>query len=112
MLGKTCSPVQDGRDGCVHQSNVFPRAVVIRRRRVATRRQFSGSNAEAAGLVGLDSRGVISDVIVAVPGKPVGNLGHLALQLENVGIGNVARLTIIRAGRRHEIDVMVQNIKN
>jgi 2-alkenal reductase len=69
-----------------------------------------GSSAAEAGLQALDARGQLGDVIVAAGGKAVSTVADLSLALEEVGIGNRARLTVIRNGRRQEIDVMVQDI--
>ena len=55
-----------------------------------------GSSAARAGLQGIDERGRLGDVIVAVDGKPVATLADLALALERIGIGNTVRLTVLR----------------
>lgn len=68
-----------------------------------------GSSAARAGLAGLDARGLIGDVIVAVDGREIASLAELFLALEQVGIGHEARLTVVRDGRR-EVSVLVQDI--
>jgi 2-alkenal reductase len=69
-----------------------------------------GSSAERAGLRGLDARGRVGDVIVAANGRPVTELADLAAELERVGIGNRARLTVLRQGSNVTVDVVVQDI--
>jgi 2-alkenal reductase len=69
-----------------------------------------GSSAEKAGLRGMDSRGRVGDVIVAANGKRVTALADLAAELARVGIGNRARLTVLRQGSTVTVDVMVQDI--
>ena len=63
-----------------------------------------GSGAARAGLTGIDASGRIGDVIVAVEDRPVASLADLALELERVGIGNPARLTVLRDGDRRDVD--------
>jgi S1-C subfamily serine protease len=69
-----------------------------------------GSSAARAGLQGIDERGRLGDVIVAVDGKPVATLADLALALERIGIGNTVRLMVLRNNRRVEVDVPVVDI--
>ncbi len=69
-----------------------------------------GSGAEQAGVSGIDARGKIGDVIVAVDDQPVSTLADLALELERVGIGNRARVTLLRDGSRRDVDIVVQDI--
>jgi 2-alkenal reductase len=66
--------------------------------------------AAQAGLQGIDDGGRLGDVIVSVESKPVSNVADLSLALERVGIGNRARLTIIRNGNRRDVEVSVQDI--
>ncbi len=68
------------------------------------------TSAARAGLRGIDERGRLGDVIVAVDGKPVGTVAELASGLERVGIGNTAKLTVLREGSRVDVDVKVQDI--
>jgi 2-alkenal reductase len=69
-----------------------------------------GSSAARAGLRGIDERGRLGDVIVAVGGKQIGTVAELARKLEEVGIGNTARLTVLRNNGRAQVDVEVQDI--
>lgn len=69
-----------------------------------------GSAAAEAGLAGLDARGRLGDMIVAVNGSKVATLPELALALEEVGIGKKAQLTVIRDGQRRDIEVAVKDI--
>jgi 2-alkenal reductase len=69
-----------------------------------------GSSADRAGLVGIDQRGKLSDIIVAVGDKRVSGVGELALALDGVGIGNNARLTVMRDNATREVEVTVQDI--
>jgi 2-alkenal reductase len=69
-----------------------------------------GSTAAQAGLVGIDHAGRLGDVIVAVEGKPVATVSDLAAVLERVGIGNKARLTVVRGGPRRELSATVQDV--
>lgn len=79
-------------------------------RGIAVQSVRTGSSAEAAGLVGLDARGMLGDVIVAIDGKPVTSLAELSLALDARGIGNRAKLGLVRAGRTLDVDVLVQDI--
>jgi 2-alkenal reductase len=69
-----------------------------------------GSSAEKAGLRGLDGRGRVGDVVIAANDKRVAHLADLAAELERVGIGNRARLTVLRNGSTTTVDVLVQDI--
>ena len=69
-----------------------------------------GSTAAQAGLVGVDEAGRLGDVIVAVEGKPVATVSDLAPVLERVGIGNKARLTVVRGGARRELTATVHDV--
>ena len=71
-----------------------------------------GSAAETAGLQGLSPRGELGDVIIQAEGRPVSNVAELSLVLERVGIGNKARLTVIRDGREREVTLSVQDIND
>jgi 2-alkenal reductase len=68
------------------------------------------SAAADAGLRGVDAQGRVGDVIVAVDGRAVATAADLALALERTGIGNRARLTIMRGGSRTNVEVAVQDI--
>lgn len=69
-----------------------------------------GSSAQKAGLEGVDRRGRVGDIITAVGGKPVARLAELAEELDKIGIGKDATLTILRGGREMELSVTVQDI--
>lgn len=68
-----------------------------------------GSSAASAGLTGVEGR-QLGDVIVAVQGKPVSSTADMSIVLEAVGIGNSARLTVLRGGQTRQVDVLVQDI--
>lgn len=70
----------------------------------------AGSSAAQAGLTGIDGSGELGDIIVAVDGKRVATTAELSLELDIVGIGNKARLTIIRGGERRDVEVGIQDI--
>ena len=70
-----------------------------------------GSPAEKAGLRGLDiSHRSLGDVIVAVNGKPVDRLPDLANELEEIGVGKTATLTVDRSGQEITMRVEVADI--
>lgn len=70
-----------------------------------------GGAAERAGLRGVDMRGQrLGDVIVAVNDKAVESVSDLAAELERVGIGKEAKLTVLRDGRRVDVVVTVVDI--
>ncbi|MBI1208412.1 MAG: trypsin-like serine protease [Azospirillum sp.] len=70
-----------------------------------------GSSAERAGLRGTDrARRQLGDLIVKVGDQPVASLSELAAELERVGIGNPAELTILRDGRAATVTVTVMDI--
>ncbi len=92
--------------------SVLPEEAAIRLglRGVAIQAVQPGSAAARAGLRGVDQLGRLGDVILAVDGRPVASLADLALELERVGIGATASLTILRDGRRRQVEVEVQDI--
>ena len=68
----------------------------------------SGSPAAQAGLRPLDRRsGELGDVIVAVNGRRVATLSTFVAELDRVGIGNLAELTVLREGREVKLRVRV-----
>lgn len=69
-----------------------------------------GGSAAQAGIEGVDPRGGLGDVIIAVEGKPVTSTADMSIALEAVGIGNRARLTVLRDGRTREVSVTVQDL--
>ena len=69
-----------------------------------------GGSAAQAGIEGLDERGQLGDVVVAVEGKPVTSTADMSIALEAVGVGNKARLTVLRDGRTREVSVIVQDL--
>ena len=69
-----------------------------------------GSAAAGAGLRGIDGQGRLGDVIVAVDDRAIISVADLALELERVGIGNRARLTVLRDGNAVEVEVEVEDI--
>ena len=70
----------------------------------------SQTSAARAGLRGINDQGRLGDVIVAVEGKPVATVADLARELERIGIGKTATLTVLRGGSRVDVDVQVQDI--
>ncbi len=69
-----------------------------------------GSSGEEAGIMGLDDHGQLGDIIVAVAGNPVNSIANLSAALEEVGVGNRTTVTIVREGRRRNVDVLIQDI--
>ena len=70
-----------------------------------------GSPAARAGLRGLDlDRGRLGDIIAKVNGEDVHTSAEFAAALDKVGIGNVARLTVVRDGRPMEVSVTVADM--
>lgn len=70
-----------------------------------------GGAADKAGLRGLDlQRQQVGDVITAVNGVKVRSVSELATQLEKVGIGKVAKLTVRRGSNEMEISVTLTDI--
>jgi 2-alkenal reductase len=71
-----------------------------------------GSPAAAAGLVPVDRRtGEVGDVIVAVNGRPVEQMGTFAAELDRAGIDNVAELTVIREGKERKVRVKIIDVQ-
>ncbi|HJS84195.1 MAG TPA: trypsin-like peptidase domain-containing protein, partial [Acetobacteraceae bacterium] len=74
-------------------------------------RVVPGTPAAQAGLQGADLQtGTIGDVITAVNGTPVRTVAQLSAQLDAVGIGNVAHLTVERDGQSRTVDVRVADM--
>ena len=70
-----------------------------------------GSPAARAGLRGLDlDRGRLGDVITQVNGEEVRTVADFAAALDKLGIGNTARLAVLRDGRQMEVSVTVADI--
>ena len=69
-----------------------------------------GSSAAAAGIRGLNDRGELGDIIVAVAGIPVNSIAEFSAALDQVSIGNLASLAVIRAGKQRTIEVQVEDI--
>ena len=72
-----------------------------------------GTPAAAAGLQPLDRRsGSLGDVILAVNGRPTETLPTLAAELDRVGVGNAAELTVMREGKERRVRVNVIDLKD
>jgi len=70
-----------------------------------------GSPAAEAGLQGINrATGAIGDVITHVDGRTVQSIADLAAQLERIGIGHRAELTVVRDGRIRNVSVGVLDI--
>jgi 2-alkenal reductase len=70
-----------------------------------------GSPAERAGLRGIDRQaGRLGDVITHVEGRRVRTLAEFADALRERGIGQRAKLTIVREGREQSVEVEVADI--
>ena len=71
-----------------------------------------GSAADQAGLRAFDmQQGVMGDIIVAVDGKPVANVAQMARALEKTGIGNKAKLTVLRDNQEITVNVVVIDLE-
>ena len=69
---------------------------------------LAGTPAAQAGLKPYDRRsGDLGDVIVAVNSRPIESLPTLGAELDRVGVGQVAELTVIRAGEERRVKVKV-----
>ncbi len=78
---------------------------------VVVARTVAGSSAERAGLRGIDpGSGRLGDVIVGINGKPVRRLNDLVQELEQVGVGNRAKLAVRRNGNEVTIEVEIVDI--
>jgi 2-alkenal reductase len=78
---------------------------------VVVLRVLPGTPAAQAGLQPADLQtGTLGDVITAVNGTPVQTVAQLAAQLDAVGIGNVAHLTVERDGQSRTVDVRVADL--
>ncbi len=71
-----------------------------------------GSAAEAAGLKGAtvsrDGGIVPGDTIVAIAGKPVDGVGKLLSTLDDHKVGDVVKVTVLREGKKVDVDVALQ----
>ena len=67
-----------------------------------------GSPAATAGLKAYSRRTQeLGDVIVAVNGRPIESLPTLGAELDRVGVGEVADLTVVRDGKERRVKVKV-----
>jgi S1-C subfamily serine protease len=74
-------------------------------------RTIPGSSAEKAGLRGVDPKtGALGDVIVAVNGNAVRSLPDLTDQLEQIGIGKTAELSVKRGNTTTSVRVEVADL--
>ncbi len=72
-----------------------------------------GSPAERAGIQGVDqATGTLGDVILAVNGEHVRKVSELTEQLEHIGIGKTAVLTIQRGVHRRDATVNVVDLSS
>ncbi|MEN2495355.1 MAG: hypothetical protein TECD_01278 [Hyphomicrobiaceae bacterium hypho_1] len=70
-----------------------------------------GSPAEKAGLIGIDSAAQrLGDIIIAVNKEPVKTIAQLANAFERIGIGKLVRLTIIRYGKKRELNIQLIDV--
>ena len=71
-----------------------------------------GSPAEKAGLQGArrtaDGGLIPGDIITAIEGKAVENVGKLYARLDDFKVGDTVRLTVIREGAKREVAVILQ----
>jgi 2-alkenal reductase len=78
---------------------------------VAVAQVVPNSPAAKAGLTGIDpARGRLGDVITEVNGKKVANLSELAAELEKIGVGKQAELTVMRDGKPRKVTVAIADI--
>jgi S1-C subfamily serine protease len=79
---------------------------------VAVLRAAVGGSAAGAGLRGVtvsgDGRVTAGDIIVAVNGQAIDGVPRLLARLDEYRVGDTVRLTVLRDGRRMEIDVRLQ----
>ncbi len=75
-------------------------------------RVTAGSAAEKAGLQGArrtpDGGLIPGDIITAVEGKAVENVGKLNARLDDFKVGDTVRLTLVREGAKREVTVTLQ----
>ncbi len=75
------------------------------------RRVLPRSAAERAGLRAADGDARdLGDVITKVDGVAVRTIAEFAAELAKVGVGNVARITVVNHGRAREVTVTVMDI--
>jgi 2-alkenal reductase len=79
-------------------------------RGVVIHQVIPGSPAARAGLRGVTPEGEVGDIIVGVEGRPIATVGDLFTELDRTGIGNEAKLQVLRRGRRIEVAVEVSDI--
>lgn len=71
-----------------------------------------GSPADKAGIQAYDlQQGIQGDVIVAVNSKPVANVNELSKALEAIGVGNKAKLLVLRGEEPREVEVNVIDLE-
>jgi S1-C subfamily serine protease len=79
---------------------------------VAVLRVVPGSAADAAGLrggrAGADGSFTPGDIIVAVEGTAVDSVARLFSRLDDYGVGDTVRLTVVRDGQKTELRATLQ----
>ena len=79
---------------------------------VVVARVMKGTPAQEAGIVPFNERtGSVGDVIIAVNGRPVESLPAFAAELDRVGIGHAAELTLTRDGKERRVKVQVIDVQ-
>jgi len=58
----------------------------------------------------LNQRGELGDIIIAVASTPVNTVADFSLALEQIGVGERTSITLIRGGRRRDVEVVIQDI--
>ena len=78
---------------------------------VVIERVIPGSEAERAGLEGIDyRRRILGDIVVAVEGNPVNNLDEFSRILQDSEIGGTITLRVQRDGRLRDVVVTIMDI--
>jgi 2-alkenal reductase len=70
-----------------------------------------GSPAERAGIQGVNkTTGAVGDIIVGVDGKQVRRLADLTDELEPLGVGKTAKLTLDRRGDKRSVSLQIADV--
>jgi 2-alkenal reductase len=78
---------------------------------VVIERVMPGSEAERAGLEGIDyRRRLLGDIVVAVEGNPVKNLESFSRALQNYNIGETITLQVRRGDRKRDVAVTIMDV--
>jgi len=107
-------PIEPGIPGLHYLSKRYTRSLDLAGAGAVVRAVDRGSQADRAGLKGIDvdrrGRYVLGDVIVAADGEEVSSVDELRDIFDRIGVGGRVELLVERDGRRYEATVELRRL--